>query len=92
MYKRQAFRRWDGQRAIGPFSLSAYEVVAVGLGSHHASGAYVRDPARLRERVRSIWSNPDYLRRSGSGARASWRLPHLIPLGRELLADASANI
>lgn len=89
-----SFRRWDSgrERSLGAFSLSAFEVIAVGIGSNCQGGAYRGSEDRLVTNIRSIWTNNDYLSRSGSGARASWRLPYLIPLGRRLFGDGNQDV
>jgi len=80
------FRRWDASRgrAVGAFSVSAYELVSVGLAAQCAAGAYHGDLDALRERIRSIWSNNEFRSNSGMGVRASTRLPVVVSLGREL--------
>lgn len=77
-----AFRRYDPTRKkhVGGFLVSAFEVVALGLASQDRFPA----PEEFETRVRDLWSNPTFQKYSGAGARASTRIPHLIPLGREL--------
>lgn len=86
-----AFTRFDKSkdRFLGGFLISAFEVVALGLGySIHADG---RDNAvhGLRERVKGIWSNPEFSDYSGSGVRASIRIPKIVPLGRKTFVNGS---
>lgn len=83
-----SFRRWDGSKHAGQFSISLFEVLAVGLASNIDvwSGA---DPAvakrRLVEIAREIWTDETFLKRSGSGQRGSYRMPALVALGREFV-------
>lgn len=82
-----AFRRWNSEkgRFLGAFSISAFEVVAMGIGSRDARAAPIKK-VTLEEIVKSIWSNPGFINTSGSGIRASTRIPKTLALGRELFA------
>ena len=71
---------------MGPFSLSAYEVIAVGIGANCDGAEYAGDAEAIADKVRSVWTNDVYRQYSGSGVRGSARLPHLVPLGRALFA------
>ena len=77
-----AFRKYDSVRGrfTGGFSISAFEVVALGIGHNIESltSAFNAMPA-----IKAIWSNQDFLNSSGSGVRASTRIPKTIPLGRK---------
>ncbi len=79
-----SFRRYEIQRKrfSGGFLLSAYEAVALGLGHAHRSVSI--SPEDLSERIKNIWSDPDFTGSSGSGVRASSRVPKIIPFGRRL--------
>jgi Protein of unknown function DUF262 len=89
-----AFRRFDPakNRFLGGFSVSAFETVAVGVGSHidawEAGRAADADATftDLTERVKGMWSNTEFRQRSRSGVRASGRVPYLVPLGKQLYA------
>ncbi len=82
-----AFRRFDiaKQRFLGGFLVSSFEVVSLGVAFNFEdyTGAA---PPNLKDRVASIWSNPEFTDNSGSGVRASSRVPYTIPLGRRLFA------
>ncbi len=89
-----SFRRWDAQRACstGAFSLSAYETIACGIG-HNCDGAQFRgDPDTIGDTIMSLWDNPEFYQKTGSGKRASWRLPYLIPLGRRVFGPADPDV
>lgn len=79
-----AFRRYDPKRQnfFGGFILSAFEVIALSVGYY--GGDIGVDAEELTQRVRDVWSNHEFKKWSGSGVRASQRIPVLIPLGRRL--------
>lgn len=82
-----SFRRYDAarDRFMGPSLVSAYEVLAIGLG-HRAQDWNLSDgdKALVREIAKSIWSNPAFTTHQGSGVRGTDRIQHTIPLGRQL--------
>ena len=85
----ESFRKYDGakQSHSGPFLISAYEPIAMGLGYNFEN--YCDGRASLPEIgaiCKKIWSNQQFLNYSGSGVRASSRIPANIPLGRQLFA------
>ncbi|WP_449419703.1 DUF262 domain-containing protein [Phormidium nigroviride] len=77
-----SFKRYksEGNRFLGGFLLSAYEVVALGIGYNYQNPL---PTDQISERIKSIWSAPTYQKWSGAGVNAARRLPHLIKLGRE---------
>lgn len=81
------FKRWDDKRGkfIGAFSIAAYELIVIGLaanlGNYELGSPSIR---KLQEIIKSISSNSVFIENSGSGKRASTRLPHFITLGKEL--------
>lgn len=83
----KSFKRYktEDDRFLGGFSVSAYEVIALGIGYHYKNPIQ-KDLAC--DRIKSIWSNPTYRKWSGAGVNAMRRLPHLIKLGREVLSPA----
>jgi len=83
-----AFQRYDTvkSRFLGGFSISGFEVVALGIGYN------IMDPNwseidDCESKVQSIWSNPEFKDKSGSGVRASTRIPIIVPLGRSLFSS-----
>lgn len=81
----ECFRRTDGTLGRGGFLISVFEVLAFGLGWRIWSNPDADiDRAKLRQQVAKLWKNSDFKKYSGSGKRASTRLPKLVPLGREL--------
>lgn len=83
-----AFHRFDSakNRFLGSFSISGYEVVALGVGFNVTKKKWTGVMPDFAERVQSIWDNPDFTSNSGSGVRASTRIPTIVPLGRALFA------
>lgn len=80
-----SFKRYKLQndRFLGGFLLSAYEVVALGIGYNYQNPLPVD---QISDRIKSIWSNQIYQDWSGAGVNAARRLPYLIPLGREVFS------
>jgi uncharacterized protein with ParB-like and HNH nuclease domain len=78
-----SFRRYANETFKGGFLLSPFEVIAYGLGYNYPN---LPTPEEITEKVKQLYSDPTYIQWSGSGVRANSRLPHLIPLGRELFS------
>ena len=85
----EVFRRFDtaSDRFLGGFSVSAFEAITVGV--HASLNAWLAlDAAQrnqlLRERAQALWGDEEFRNNSGSGIRASGRIPRTIPRGRAL--------
>lgn len=80
-----SFKRYraEDDRFIGGFLLSAYEVVALGIGFHYQNPI---SADKIPNQIKTIWSHPTYKKWSGAGVNAARRLPYLIRLGREVFA------
>ncbi|WP_254563774.1 DUF262 domain-containing protein [Oscillatoria sp. HE19RPO] len=76
------YRELD-DKFLGGFLLSAYEVVALGIGYHYKNPLPIN---QISERIKTIWSDSTYQKWSGAGVNAARRLPHLIPLGRKVFS------
>ena len=78
----EAFRRWDEKRrkSVGGFSVSAFEAVALGIGYEPAEA--LQDHGMLGELIHGIWADDEFTANSGSGIRASSRIPKIVPYGR----------
>lgn len=78
-----AFARYnaDRDRFMGGFVVSAFEVIAYGLGFNSN-----QQPSKeeVSDRIKTLWGDQTYKDWSGSGLTATRRLPHLVPLGREI--------
>ena len=84
----RSFRKYDTEkkRHLGGFLISAYEPIALGIGynwSHYTNRAEAK---KIESKGEQLWANGEFLKRSGSGVRASTRVPYNIPLGRQLFA------
>lgn len=83
-----AFRKYQNGKYTGGFSLSIFEVIGLGLGSN-VDGYDIDNPVHI-EKIKTISEllNQDqrYTSKSGSGYKASDRLPHILPLGNELFS------
>jgi hypothetical protein len=77
-----SFKRYksENDKFLGGFLLSAYEVVALGIGYNYQNPIPTE---QIRNRIKNIWSNPIYKQWSRAGVNAARRLPYLIPLGRK---------
>ncbi len=80
-----SFKRYkpEQNRFLGGFLLSAYEMIALGIGYHYNNLPPIEKIPHL---IKSIWSNEIYQKWSGAGVHAARRLPYLIPLGREVFS------
>lgn len=81
-----SFRRYDKAkgRFLGGFSISAYEVVALGVGYNYKKLSAAQQT--IADRVKQLWSNPDFVDNSGAGIRASTRIPKIVPVGRDVFS------
>ncbi|MCC3513574.1 MAG: DUF262 domain-containing protein [Oscillatoriales cyanobacterium] len=80
-----SFKRYksDNDKFLGGFLLSAYEVVALGIGYNYQNPISTDE---IPNRIKCIWSDPIYKQWSGAGVNAARRLPYLIPLGRKVFS------
>jgi len=81
-----SFRRYDKSRKrfVGAFSVSAFEALAIGLG--YNPKAATANPKRLVQSTEAMWGDKKFVENSGSGIRASSRIPQIIPYGRSTFA------
>jgi hypothetical protein len=81
-----AFRRYDKdrQRFVGPFTVSAFEALAVGAGYNPKTAT--ANAAAIEKKVKAMWADKEFVSNSGSGIRASSRIPKVIPYGRATFA------
>ena len=81
----ESFKRYSVQkgRHEGGFLLSLFEVIALGVAYNLDQGTLCPE-FEIKRRAQSLWSNSDFTKWATSGVTATRRLPHLIPLGREL--------
>jgi hypothetical protein len=81
-----SFKRYspEKEKFLGGFIVSAYEVIALGIGYNHQR---LPSPAQILPAVKNIWSDKTYKNWSGTGTTAARRLPRLIPYGREVFSS-----
>lgn len=81
-----SFRRYDKskQRFGGGFSVSAFEAVAIGMG--YNPKAAMANPSAIEKKVKEMWADKEFIENSGSGVRASSRIPKTVPFGRVAFA------
>ncbi len=84
-----AFRKFDPDknRPLGPVLISAFEVLALGIGHYAHDPGYTVDGERIRNIHEDLWKNEAFLRGSGTGIRAATRIPITVGLGRKLFAQ-----
>jgi hypothetical protein len=81
-----SFRKYDADRNsfVGAFLISAFEVIALGLGFNHSRLAE-KDKSRIITSIKKkVWSKPDFL--TSSGVRATQRLPKTLTFGRSVFS------
>jgi hypothetical protein len=76
-----AFRRWDGDRHTGPFSISGYEFITSGL-AHNLEYWKLQTPELLAARIRQVWSDNFFKNWSGTGMSPRRRVPRLVNRAR----------
>ncbi len=79
------FRRWNGSRHLGPFSIACFEFVTSGV-SGNIELWESRTLDELKERVRQIWSAPVFRENSGTGMSPRRRVPRLILRSRNFFS------
>ena len=86
-----AFRRYDKgkQRFVGGFSVSAFEAVAIGLGYNPKIAT--AKPSLVEKGVMSMWGDAEFVQNSGSGIRASSRVPRIVPYGARFLLNERSH-
>ncbi len=67
-------------RFVEGFLVSAYELLALGIGYNYKT---LIKTGKIEEIVKKLWINQDFTSKSGSGIKASSRIPVTIPLGRK---------
>jgi hypothetical protein len=83
-----SFRRYDSSkgRFLGPFLISAFEFIGLGIGTNYAAYTIGTDVNAFVELVKAAWSDQNFIGHVGSGVRASSRIPYTVPLGRTRFA------
>jgi len=88
----ECLRRYDNEKHkfMGGFLLSAFETVALGVGYNYE---YLESATNvdLTAIISSIWKDKTFIANSGSGVRASSRIPSIIPLGRRMFSKEATE-
>jgi hypothetical protein len=81
-----SFKKFDPsrQKALGSTLISVFETLALGIGFYAEEGGALPDEAKVKAVHRSLWTNEQFTSATGSGVRASSRIPVTVPLGRSL--------
>ena len=81
-------RRYNAskEKSEGGFSLTAFEVVALGLGYNFPTTSL--NSSEIWERIRDFWSKPEYSKGFATGLSADNRMRRSLPLGRALFGNA----
>ena len=82
-----ALRRFDWAKGkfMGPFLVSAFEVVALGVGTNIAVWRE-KKRATLVNKIKGLWKEGAALSKSRMGLAASTRIPITVPAGRKYFA------
>lgn len=80
-----AFRRYNGSRHLGPFSISAYEFITSGLAAH--IDVWASRQSDLPGKIQDVWTYGPFRDSSGAGASPRSRLPRLVIAAREFFAE-----
>ncbi|MGE6762633.1 DUF262 domain-containing protein [Corallococcus interemptor] len=78
----ESFRKWDGTRFLGAFSISAFDAIAYGIAKNidHLRTMPVQSRVSfIQQRTKQIWSDAVFVRNSGAGVRGTTRLANLLP-------------
>jgi hypothetical protein len=79
-----AFRRFDGNRHLGPFSISGFEFITAGLAAN--IDLWESSPDSLPSKIQSAWSSSDFRDNSGTGISPRRRVPRLVLRSREFFS------
>jgi len=66
----------------GPVLISMFEIVGLGIAYNMINEKFKISEEELKEKQKSLWDNPQFVSDTGSGIRASTRIPITIPMGR----------
>lgn len=77
-------RRYNSSRSRseGGFSLTAFEVIALGLGYNWGKVEF--SPEEIWTRIIEFWSKPEYSKGFATGLSAANRMKRSLPLGRSI--------
>lgn len=80
-----AFRRYTAGKYTGPFLISAFEAIALGVGFQvdEIEKAIANNGYNMQRRVEDLWGDEGFLNGIGSGISATRRMPVTIDIGRK---------
>lgn len=82
-----AFKKYDAIKQVfdGRFLISGFEAIAYGLGKNinKYENQELTDEFKVEviNKIKSIWTNPAFQSRSGSGIPVTLRIPTILPIG-----------
>ncbi len=79
-----AFRRFDGSRHLGSFSISAFEFISSGIAANIDFWEDQGD--KLAKKIQNIWTYSQFRNNSGVGVSARRRFPRLVVPARKYFA------
>jgi hypothetical protein len=84
----KAFKRYDQvkDRFLGGFLISTFEIIALGVGFNTNNDGGLKPINNFVQKVKDIWTESDVMPNTGSGVRASSRIPKIVPYGRKLFS------
>ena len=86
---KNSFKRWQGERFVGSFLMSLFEVVAIGVSHSIDQIDNLSDKKSfIEDRVKKLWSNDVFNKNSGAGVRGTTRLAKLLPLAETYFIPA----
>lgn len=79
-----SFKKYNQAKGCpsGPVLISMFEIVSLGIAYNSQQENYEISEEKLRDIQKSLWDNPQFVSGTGSGIRASTRIPITIPMGR----------
>ncbi|MBC2869515.1 DUF262 domain-containing protein [Streptomyces mexicanus] len=80
-----AFRRFNGVKSLGPFSISSYEFVTSGVSAN--IDFWEENADQLAQRVHSVWGASEFRENSGTGVSPRRRVPRLILNSRRFFSS-----
>lgn len=86
-----AFKRWDPakNKFSGRFTVSAFEAVTAGLGLNYEQWKQLESGPRsalLQQRVRAVWGDETFQKRTGAGKSADLRIPYMFEVGQKVFS------
>lgn len=82
-----AFRRFNGHKSLGPFSISSFEFVTSGVSAN--IDMWEANSDQLVQRVRTVWTAPEFRDNSGTGVSPRRRVPRLILNSRQYFSSVN---